>query len=407
MSPRLNMILRVTAFVGATLLIAFLVYFFLLRGAPRITPPTDGGETPEIPVGNLPGSGPAGERPVPTPEPGEPGGGLPPSPVADGGPTLTVQLTSSPVAAPTLASGNQISFYDPNDGAFYTIDANGNLLRLSDARYPQADDVVFSADTSKVALEFPDGSNIIYDLTTDRQTTLPAHWEGFGFSPDSQGIASKSITVDPNARALVLTNADGSQATSIVSLGNNADDVTVNWSPNNSIVAFSETGSAQAAFGRQEIFLLDTTGDAVGALVVEGSNFSAQWSPSGERILYSVAKTTANDRPSLWIVDGAGTNMGSGRTDLNVETWVEKCTFKDETFVLCAVPREVTNFSGFDHRLITSGDDLYQVNLATGRTFLLAELTSEMQMFNLRVSQDGSILYFTDGSSRLNSMRLR
>ena len=406
MSERLKMILRVLAFVGVTLFMAFLLYYFLLRKTPVITPSDDvADETLDSTGGSLTGSDEAGDRTTPTTD--IPDTGLQPSAVADGGPTLTLQLTSSPVTTPTISNGNEITFYDPSDGSFYSIDSNGNLVKLSDANFPLADDVVFSDDANKVALEFPDGSNIIYDLATEKQTTLPAHWEEFGFAPNSEEVASKSLTVDPYARSLVVTNTDGSQASAIAGLGNNEDDVTINWSPNSSIVAFSETGSAQSAFGRQEIFLLDPNGEAVGAIIVEGTNFSSIWSPSGENILYSIASTSNNDRPSLWLVDGSGTDIGSGRQELNVETWVEKCTFKDETFVLCAVPRVVPNFSGFDHRIVTSGDDLYQINLSTGRTSLLAEMVTEIQMHNLSVSDDGGRLYFTDEFGRLNTLALR
>jgi phage baseplate assembly protein gpV len=407
MSERLKMILRVLAFIGATLFLAFLLYYFLLRRAPVITPTDDvADETLDDGTGaNLIGSDEAGDRTTPTIPTTDTG--LQPSAVADGGLTLTLQLTASSITTPTLSNGDEITFYDPSDGSFYSIDSNGNLIKLSVASFPLAETVVFSDDANKVALEFPDGSNIIYDLTTDKQTTLPSHWEDFGFAPGSEEVASKSITVDPYARSLVVTNTDGSQATAIIGLGNNADDVTINWSPNSSIVAFSETGSAQSAFGRQEIFLISPSGEAVGAIIVEGSNFSSIWSPSGENILYSIAATSNNDRPSLWLVDGSGTDIGSGRQELNVETWVEKCTFKDEVFVLCAVPRIVPNYSGFDHRIVTSGDDLYQINLTTGRISLLAELTVEMQMHNLSVSEDGGRLYFTDAFGRLNTLALR
>ncbi len=401
------MILRVLTFIGATLFMAFLLYYFLLRKTPVITPSDNvADETLDDGTGaSLVGSDEAGDRTTPTTVPTDTG--LQPSAIADGGPTLTLQLTSSSVTTPTISNGDEITFYDPSDGSFYSIDSNGNLVKLSDANFPLADDVVFSDDANKVALEFPDGSNIIYDISTEKQTTLPAHWEEFGFAPDSEEVASKSVTVDPYARALIVTNTDGSQASAIAGLGNNQDDVTINWSPNASIVAFSETGSAQSAFGRQEIFLLDPNGEAVGAIIVEGSNFSSIWSPSGENILYSVASTSRNDRPSLWIVDGSGTDIGSSRQELAVETWVEKCTFKDESTVLCGVPRVVPNFSGFDHRIVTSGDDLYEINLNTGRTSLLAELTVEMQMHNLSVSEDGSRLYFTDEFGRLNTLALR
>jgi len=256
-------------------------------------------------------------------------------------------------------------------------------------------------------MEFPDGSNIIYNFDTGSQTTLPTHWQDFHFSDKGALLAGKNMATDPNSRSLVVTANDGSQATSIAALGENESKVTINWSPTNEIVAFSETGRAQSAFGRQEIYLIDKTGNAIGTIIVEGNSFSALWSPSGSHILYSVSDPTAGDRPALWFVKASGNEIGTGRLNLGIETWVEKCTFKDDTFVICAVPKVVTNSSGIDHSYITSGDDIYQVNVTTGRSVLLATPALETQMFNLRVSDDQSILYFTDQLDRLNSIRLR
>lgn len=404
MSDRLKMIIKVVGFVLLTALIGFFLYLLFFRGAPSVTPTDEGGGTTPS-AGGLPGSeagagtGGGGVAEEPT--------GLPASPVAEGGPTTTLQLTSSRITSPTITSGNKIAFYDPRDGKFYTIDSNGNIVALSDATFPQAETVVFADDAAKAAIEFPDGSNIIYDFTTDEQTTLPTHWEDFAFSPDTDEVVSKSLGSDVNSRALTITDSDGTRTQIIAALGEAESKVTPSWSPNNNIVAFSETGQLQSGFGKQEIYLLDTDGEAASSIVVDGSNFSAIWSPSGTAILYSVADTGNDYRAALWYTKATGTDAGSGRRDLGVETWVEKCTFSDESMVYCAVPRTGADSSGMDPRLVKSTDDVYLINVTTGKKTLIGSPVLDLQMFNLSLSDDGSLLYFTDSAGRLNYMRLK
>ncbi len=406
MSDRLKLILKIVGLFALTFLIGFFLYLLFFRGGPSVTPPDEGGETPTTPTGTLPEGvtgGPTTGGGTTTPG----GGGLPPSEVADGGPTTTLQLTSSRITSPTITTGNKIAFYDPRDGKFYTIDSNGNITALSEATFPQADSVVFSDSAAKAAIEFPDGTNILYDFQTDQQTTLPSHWEDFAFSPDADEVVSKSLGTDVNSRALTITSSDGSRTQIIAALGNAESQVTPSWSPNNNIVAFSETGQLQTGLGKREIYLLDTSGEAASAIIVDGSNFSAIWSPAGTAVLYSIANPSNDNRSQLWYTQATGQNAGAGRRNLDVETWVEKCTFANEALVYCAVPRTGAEGSGVDPRLVTAYDDLYSINVATGRTTLVAEPVIDMQMSNLSLSDDGAILYFTDGAGRLNYLRLK
>lgn len=401
MDPRLKRILLIAGFAAAVVLMGVLIFTILFR-PPTVAPTPD--EEEPLPPGSLPGAEPG----VPTVVPGEPDeeepGILEPSPIATGGPTFTQQLTTSGVSSPNV-SGNTVAYYDPNDGRFYTIDSEGNVVALSDAQFPQAETVVISNNAQSAAIEFPDGSNVLYNFTTETQTTLPNHWEDFDFSPAADQVVTKSIGIDPNNRSLVVTSADGTRTQVIAALGTNDDDVQVNWSPNNQIVGFSETGSVQTGFGRRQIYLISQDGEEAGGLIVEGGNFSALWSPTGSHILYSVADFANDNRPSLWYTNATG-QVGSERTKFPLETWVEKCTFSDANTVYCAVPRAVVNESGLDQNLITSADDVYAIDLRSGRTSLLASPVLNLSMFNLFVSEDGSTLYFTDNLGRLNSMRL-
>ncbi|MCH8049705.1 hypothetical protein IH979_03300, partial [Patescibacteria group bacterium] len=333
--------------------------------------------------------------------------GIVPSPIAEGGPVLTVQLTSSAIAAPKLTATGTVAYYDAFDGRFYTIDQNGNILQLSDRKFPDAETVVFADSANIAAIEFPDGSNIIYDFETEIQTILPSHWTEFEFDPNAQEVVSKNLTSDPNRRSLVITSTDGTRTKVIAALGLKEDAVTLNWSPDGNVVGFSATGTVQTGFGRNEIFLIDTNGEVAGSLVVEGNHFSPLWSPSGSHLLYSVADAANRYRPSLWYVRSSGNDIGADRRRIGVETWIEKCAFASETELYCAVPREVGDYSGEDPRLVTAPDDVYLINLTTGRSTLIGSPVLDLQMFNLSVTPDGSNLYFTDQQGRLNAMRLK
>ena len=406
MSDRLKIVLKLIGLVALATLIGFFLYLLFFKNTPVVTETPTSGETAN---GTLPGST-TGTPTSGGTKPTTGGGGtttLPGSPVANGGTTFTTQLTSSAVTTPTLTSGNKIAFYDKRDGHFYTIDSNGNLVALSDKTFPEAETVVFSPEAEKAAIEFPDGSNVLYDFTTEKQVTLPSHWEDFAFSPDSGEVVSKSLGSDPNSRALTLTNSNGSQTRVIALLGENASKVTASWSPNNNVVAFSETGSVQSGFGRHEIYLIGQDGEAGSNIIVDGENFSAAWAPSGNAIVYSVADPNNHYRATLWYTQTGGQNDGEGRKKLGAETVVDKCTWSDEATVYCAVPKEGTDNSGVDTRLIKSMDDVYKINVTTGKKTLVAIPAIPSQMFNLQISDDGSLLYFTDILGHLNSMRLK
>ncbi len=403
MSDRLKLILKIIGLVALSALIGYFLYLLFFRGGPSVTPTIDDGTTAT--TGTLPTSqtgGPKTGTGTATTT-----AGLPASGIANGGKTTTLQLTSTRITSPTITSGNKISFYDPRDGKFYTIDSNGNIVALSDATFPQAETVVLSDSASKVAIEFPDGSNILYDFTTDEQTTLPSHWEDFAFSPDSEQVISKSLGTDINSRALTITSSDGSRTQVIAALGEAESKVTPSWSPNKNIVAFSETGQLQSGLGKREIYLLDTNGEAASAIMVDGSNFSAVWSPSGTSILYSIANPSNYNRAQLWYTGATGQSEGVGRKNLGVETWTDKCAFSDEDTAYCAVPRTGAKSSGIDSRLVTSFDDVYSINVSTGQKTLVAIPATNMIMNNLSVSDDQALLYFTDSAGRLNYIRLK
>ncbi len=409
MNERTKRLLAVAGFAVSVIGIGAALYVTFFRGAPPVEP---GPTVPVLPppdgTGGLIPGGPAGERP-PGVVPEVPGV-LPPSPVAQGGLTQTTPLTTGPVAQTTLAGdGRSVNYYDPADGRFYTIDADGNVRRLSDRAFPQVQTVEWNRTAEKAVLEFPDGSNIVYDFATQTQTSLPAHWEDFGFSPVRDELVTKSMALDPNNRWMVTVNADGSNARAFQALGNNADKVQVAWSPNDQVVAFSDTGGAQGAADRRMIIPVGKNQENFKGLIVEGYSFLPLWSTDGSKLVYSAAGSYSELRPLLWAVDGTPSTMGENRRSLGLNTWADKCTFGAANALYCAVPRDLPGNAGLMRSMFRSYPDLlYKVDLTTGRTFLLATPATDTTMENLKVSADESELFYTNAATgQLERIRLR
>ncbi len=397
-TSRWKIALAVLGLIAFAMLLGGFFYWLLFSKTPVVTP------VDEIVVddgtASLPGSGDAQER-VSTPSDSAPAAESDGLPVSD-----AVLLTTSPVESPVATGLGEMAFYDPSDGRFYRIDENGNLVALSSETFPDVEDVTFSTDVDMAAIEFPDGTNILYDFASDEQTTLPSHWEDFTFSPESEIVASKNITSNPDLNSIVVTSTDGTHTQVLAGLGTNAGDVTLDWSPTGDVIGYAQTGSTQSGFGREQIYLIGNDGEPAGSIVVEGLYFDPIWSPSGETILYSITDDSADGRPTIWSVDGNGADAGGDRTRYGVQTYVEKCSFATETIVYCAVPRELPDNAGFDVSLADAPDDVYKLNLTTGQTTLVAVPSRDYQMFNVSVPEDQSILYFTDEAGRLHRLEL-
>lgn len=406
MSDRTKMLLKLLGFLAIAALLGYVMFRLFFGGAPTVQ---EVEEEETAATGGLTGADEAGERAAGE-EAGnvtEDEGGLPEADtVASGGATVTTRLTNTDVLSPTITASGTLAYYDPADGRFYTITDDGEANPLSAAKFPDAENVIFTNDGDAAVIEFPDGSNVVYTFTSGKQVTLPSHWEDFSFSSDGASIASKSIGSDSSNRALVISSTDGTQTRVVAALGDNDDKVDVNLSPSGNVVAFSRTGSAQG-FGRSEYYLIDDNGEAVGNLIVDGTNFSAIWSPDGGNILYSVADADNAYRPALWYADSAGDRKGDTRVNLGVETWVEKCVFAATSKLYCAVPQDMVDGAGSDHRMVSGTDDLYEIALPSGRRTLLGYAASGSAMSNLTLSTDGGTLYFQDQYGRINAMALR
>ncbi|MBT6254480.1 hypothetical protein HOI83_04600 [Candidatus Uhrbacteria bacterium] len=395
MTFRMQKILVVTGFILVVVAFALGLYFVFFKaptGPEEVSPTiTEEGTEP----GALPGTTEAGDRTLITPGEGE----LPtpePSPVAIGGPTEVGALTLTGVTNPSLgADGRSLNFYDPADGKFYAVDKDGNRFALLPTEYPDVDNVVWSPDGRNAVVEFPDGANIVVDFATGDTHTLPQHWEDFDFSPTGEQLISKSIGVDPGNRWLVISNPDGSGADTIAALGRNADKVQVSWSPNDQVVAFSDTGALTSGFGRKQMLAIGKNQENFPGIVVEGFSFEPKWSEDGSRLLYSTHGPSSNYQPQLWLVDAQSDTLGENRRSVALNTWADKCTYSNATIVYCAVPQSLPEGSGLQRALaFGKPDTIYRVDTDTGMTVVVGTPENPTSMSNLNVSDDGRTLFY-------------
>lgn len=371
MNPTLKRWLLIGAMLVAALLIAWIFYRLLFA---KPSPPTDERIGTPVAPGQLPAAGERGT--VPGLEIGAQPGALPTagviSPPAEQGPSYyqpqTVnKLVSEFAVFPSVSNQNgDVRYHNDNDGKFYRLKSDGTAQTLSDQVFYNVSKVTWAGASNKAVLEYPDSSKIIYNFDTQRQVSLPKHWEEFSWSPDGAELAAKSMGLAPENRWLVTTKDDGTGTQLIEPLGDNANRVNVDWSPSRQTVALSRTGQPQGA-DRQEVLFVGLHGENFRSTIVEGLNFMPRWSPTGHRLLYSVDSARSDFKPEIWVVDAYGDNIGNNRRALKLNTWANKCAFGNEDTLYCAVPRELPQGAGMSPAIADSiTDDLYKIDLKTG-----------------------------------------
>ena len=393
----------IAVFIGAVALFAFFVYYFFFR--PLVTPaPT--AVNANLPAGQLPptvningrlytintngGLTPANVNEAVAPPIAE----AEPSPTAQGGLTQAQRLIDTPGFFTTLGPDGQIIYYNPQDGKFYQISADGVIRVLDNKVFNNVANATWSQNRNKAILEYPDGSNIIYDFKTGKQTTLPKHWYNFSFSPTDQQIAFKSDALDPENRFLAAANVDGSQPVILENLSDQSDRFNVNWSPNKQMVATYTQGKD---LDRSEVYFIGLNNENFKYMLVEGRDFRGTWSPTGDRMVYSVYSANNDYKPQLWIADSLPDTVGDNRRRLGLETWANKCSFAGNNKIYCAVPTELPFGAGLSDASATDiADKIYEIDLNTGAKTLVATPVGNHTIDKIIISESSNSLLFTD-----------
>ena len=396
------------AFLLITFILGYLIYFILLKPS---LPTTITNKTKEsTQIGNLPiakkgekiiiSDDELNKKKINYPE-------TKANPIARGGLTKTEKLNDSPSIGVNLSpDGSSLRYYNKNDGKFYKIDKNGNTILLTEKIFHNVEKITWSPNKNKAILEYPDGANIIYNFDTKKQITLPKHFKEFNFSPNGDKIVMKTMGLDPANRWLAIANDDGSKIKKIESLGLKDETVYPMWSPNNQIITMYTEG---IDFNRQEVYFVGLNNENFKSTVIEGRGFQPKWSPKGDRLLYSVYSSDNNMKPNLWVVNAEGDKIGSGRKNLRLETWANKCAYGDEINLYCAVPNELQEGAGlFPEMAKMTIDKLYKIDTRTGMKKLIAIPDNDYNISNIIISDDEQYLYFTDeATNRIHKIKLK
>ncbi len=408
----------IIGFIFIVGIIGYLIYLFFFATPP--TPPTP--PVPPIVRPGFPAGGP-GQPPVLPPDivreptditlPPTEGETVPSGPTlpetateAQGGAVQTIEVQSDRNLAPTLSSdGQNVVSFDVYDGTFYRITPDGKATKITDQTFVGAEEVKWSPDASKAVIGFIDETNIIYDFEKKKQVTIPKHWEEFDFAPSGEQIVFKSLGDDVDNRFLTIANDDGSGARAIEAVGRRAGLFEPSWSPSGQIIGLFREGIDG---NRQRLYFIGKNGENFKSAVVEGRGVETQWTPGGDKLLYSGYSTTSQFKPELFIIDALGESIGENRRKLNVQTWADKCGFAGNETLYCAVPTTLEKGAGIMRSLGDVGEDhLYRIDLATGSKVKIAEPDGRHTINKVIVSKDETTLFFTDkDTGKLFSIKL-
>ncbi|MFH0873509.1 MAG: hypothetical protein V1846_01565 [Candidatus Komeilibacteria bacterium] len=393
-------------FVVVVMGIAYGLYAVFFRPTGNV--PVTNTNTP----GQLPGVTP-GQIPVVTPTTTPPAGfptAVTVDAVASGGLTQVTDYGPDGIVNPKITGGGLV-YYQPGSSQFVSLNVDGKTVPYSDPVFYGVETVTWSPVRQQAILEYPDGSNIMYDFNTKKQITLPKELEKFSIDPSGTTLAAVWQGGDQDNQWLTTSKLDGSDLKLVEPIsGNNVVDLQVSISPDNQIIALY-----REAIGtdKQQVIPIGRNGENFKSFTVDGLKFQGNWSPAGDNLLYNASNAGDSFKPRLWLTQGSAADLGYSHTDLQLQTWANKCTFNrggDQIF--CAVPRELPDGAGLYPSLAdTIPDVFYRIDLASGVRVPLAIPVGNEQLYNAAsvfLSADESMLYFTDRfSNKLHSIQLK
>lgn len=413
---RYRIYIIITAAILLLLATAFLLYFFIIRPFLGEAPPgtAEPGVIPGLPAVNEAEGEPGVDVPINGALPTEAEAIIPQvktikeqygvDEVASGDLTLTDVIAAKRIEAPTIApNGRGVAYHDPDDGLFYRQLSDGSVAPLSEAKFFSVEEIDWSPDSTKAVLSFPDDSKILYDFQSQTKLDLPAFWEDFDFSPTSDQIAFKSLPGDYEDKWIIITDTKGRNILPVEHLGDKEKDVQIIWAQDKQRVAlYSKPLDGQ----RRELLFIGANGENFKSAFVPGLDVKGQWTPDGEKLLFSSHSLTDGIVPHLYVMDGKGLDTGTNRIDLNVSTWVDRCVIaKDSKIAYCGVPTIMRDGAAitpeYQHN---TQDQLYAINLETGVSVVAARTATiggaiSYTISNPFLSPDEKIFYFQDADA--------
>ncbi len=390
---------RRIVFVGSIILmiLAIVLLVLRLRRAPAIPPAP-------LPIQNPPSTTlpTAGQGGVPTTIPGAT---LTPTQPETG--IHSFDFAEEFFYAPNRSGGNLIAF-SPQRGAFVQIDNQGHVDPLGEFQFSDVLGVNWSHDRSNALIEQSNGAKTLYNIQTKKQQTLPNQWSDIQFGPNNDSLVFKNTGTTVDGNWLASTNLTNGSLTLLRALGDNADSVEVNPSPDGSISAL---GAIPTDGTSQDLYFIKKTGELSPAVSIKGGFFQSQWSPNSRWLLFSTADLQKQFKPLLWLGVGGGAKQGQ-YTPLPLNTTAEQCTFTSRsTSIICSVP-DSSSLSGYG---ISKGSSIPDVphrvvslNLTDGSIKTLYTPPTSSVLVKPVVTADDKTLYITNRTTgQLESISLQ
>lgn len=328
--------------------------------------------------------------------------------IAKGGFTNSQEVVSKRIKAGSFSDVNDsLVYYDRNNQNFYKVNDDGSISKLSDNKFHSVVDVVWSPTKNQALIEYPEDegvayNKILYDFDQDRSlTSFQKEMKDFNFSNNGEKISAKWIGEYDDYNYIVSSDIYGNGFKFVEPMGDKAKDVQTVWSPDGEVLA---TYRKSVDGERQEVYFINENNKNLDLLVVDGRGFEVQWSPKGDKIIYSVFKGGTNYSPTLWIANGQGEGLGGGKRYVGLNTWADKCDFseKQKDIVYCAVPDYLPEGSGWYPELADGIPyQIYKVNVQNGRKEKVASPIvngARVAIDQIYLDKDDQKLYYTNQS---------
>ena len=301
---------------------------------------------------------------------------------ADAGP-ISVLLTDKKAISPVLSSDKlSVLYYGKDTGKLYSLKLDsGEESTVSDNSLPDLVSVFWSPTRKETIHLFNySGEKVFkeYHLGNITGKKLDSNIQSVAFAPDGNLIAYYYFS-EEGVGKVVLSQPDGTYPKTIFNA--RLKNVTLTWPSKDMLSLKTDT----------DLFSLTLDGKKLNKLVDFAIALEEKWSPSGNKLLYSVFSNDPEDPATLLWLNNLITNEVK---QLEIPGSAYNCVWSiDDINVFCAIPNTA------------SADDIYKINTVDGSYVLAAEPFMILSELILSPLED-QVIFINAVDEKLYSIKL-